>query len=201
MHYTEVSSKPEVPLRNRSSQSKRSSEWVREVSLNLLKNALRFILYVLESRALHQRLESSLVIQHEDSSALHQRFEDSVSIQNDTYNMIQGMTEELHDMTVAQWQRRDCKRFDDIFVGLLQSDVDLTSDLAKAQEDMIHQILKWLQSGLRSSTGVPIREEGTCEWIFDHPAYRTWAVGDHPRPLWINGIPGFSAPPFMLIGV
>lgn len=35
------------------------------------------------------------------------------------------------------------------------------------------------------------RQQGTCEWVFKHPKYISWATDAHAdRVLWINGIPG-----------
>ena len=35
------------------------------------------------------------------------------------------------------------------------------------------------------------RQPGTCEWLFKHPKYISWATDAHTdRVLWVNGIPG-----------
>ncbi|MCJ1419054.1 hypothetical protein MMC32_005405 [Xylographa parallela] len=54
----------------------------------------------------------------------------------------------------------------------------------------LSSIIQWLRSGSTLSKHVPVREPGTCEWIFDHAAYRSWCQSDYSDCLWISGIPG-----------
>lgn len=38
------------------------------------------------------------------------------------------------------------------------------------------------------------RQSGTCDWVFKHPKYVSWATDAHAdRVLWVNGIPGAGA--------
>ena len=100
------------------------------------------------------------------------------------------MNLEFNDMTKAYWERQEGKK---IVLGPSRhrlSNVFMFTNLALAQAELVQKILTWIQSGLRRSNPPSMQEEGTCEWIFAHPAYTTWAVKNYSRPLWINGIPG-----------
>ena len=93
-------------------------------------------------------------------------------------------------MKKAYWERQEGKRtvWGPIYRTL--ADAFLSINSASAQAGLIQKILAWLQSGFGRPSPQSMQEEGTCEWIFSHPAYTTWSVEDYPRPLWINGIPG-----------
>ncbi|KAK4445325.1 hypothetical protein QBC34DRAFT_472554 [Podospora aff. communis PSN243] len=53
-----------------------------------------------------------------------------------------------------------------------------------------YQMLEWFKPAMSLTTLTMDWEDGTCEWVFQHEAYKTWAEGGYSRPLWMHGMPG-----------
>ncbi|CAH0020862.1 unnamed protein product, partial [Clonostachys rhizophaga] len=50
--------------------------------------------------------------------------------------------------------------------------------------------LSWLEAGRARSETLDTWEDGTCEWVFHHEAWKAWAGAGFVPILWIYGIPG-----------
>ncbi|MCJ1284702.1 hypothetical protein MMC26_004038 [Xylographa opegraphella] len=60
----------------------------------------------------------------------------------------------------------------------------------RASPIQLSSIVEWLRNRSTLLKHIPGRAQGTCEWIFGHPAYRSWCQSDYSSCLWISGIPG-----------
>jgi hypothetical protein len=72
--------------------------------------------------------------------------------------------------------------------------VEYEANLAFQERQMVEestrQLLDWLKPAMFPTVASMGWEDGTCEWVFHHKAYRTWAQGGFSGPLWVYGIPG-----------
>ena len=77
---------------------------------------------------------------------------------------------------------------------LADLDVGLEKLLALATAQKQHNVESWLDAvddEDQYRTLINLRLNGTCEWIFNHPAYMSWSSPDSSNGaaivLWING--------------
>lgn len=55
------------------------------------------------------------------------------------------------------------------------------------------KVARWLYNAVQGGD-ISEREDGTCEWIYDHPEYRSWRDAKYSQCLWIQGNIGRDAP-------
>jgi hypothetical protein len=54
----------------------------------------------------------------------------------------------------------------------------------------LNTAVKWLEKGASRPDVLPLREPGTCEWIFRNQHFQHWLSAENTQCLWIHGIPG-----------
>lgn len=50
--------------------------------------------------------------------------------------------------------------------------------------------LSWLEASASGCEPLDAWEDGTCQWLFRHDAWKSWEDADNIPILWIHGIPG-----------
>ena len=78
-------------------------------------------------------------------------------------------------------------------MGLLRRDVILVNGRLIGLDILSSPTAQFLQTHSdddRLKIMLGLKEEGTCDWIFDHNSYKAWSTSYSPSLLWIHGGPG-----------